>query len=800
MTQASILVVDDILDNLSMLTGILEEHGYIVRSVPDGFQALSSARADHPDLILLDVMMPGISGYEVCRQLKADEQTGNIPIIFISALNEVTDKVKGFSLGGVDYITKPFQTDEVLARVRTHLSLRKLQKRLEKKNARLQKEIIERKQMEKVLRHNERKYRLLAENASDVIWARDPEMQFTFVSPSLERLLGYKPEELDDLALQDLLAHFSLDDMLNITDESHTDETYDYEVSESLRFDQEFKHKNGSTVWADTVLTYLYDNNSQLTGFLGVVRNITERKNAEEKLKKYAKELEIAKKQAETASRAKSEFLANMSHEIRTPMNAILGFSEILMNKVEDSAHKNYLKSIYSGGKALLALINDILDLSKIEAGKLEIQPEPVNMKRVLNEIEQIFLYKFQEKGIDFFLNISEQMPEAMILDEVRIRQILLNLIGNAAKFTSRGYVKLSAYCTASEEFSDGEQASDKSDIVFEVEDTGIGIPQDQQELIFESFRQQDGQKARKYGGTGLGLTITKKLAEMMNGDISVKSEADRGSTFKIVLFDVGIVEQTDFEDDSLVQDDICIEFEPAEIMIVDDIDNNRYLIKEYLRDRNFTILEADSGEFALKLLEKEKPDLILMDLKMPGKSGYEVTEFIKKNDDLKNMPVIALTASVMKHMEEKVDKLFEGYLRKPINERQLLSELKRFLPYKTETEEQAEKSITLLTEGEMSGEIKERLPELVRILEEKFMPLLDEIKDMFIMSDIENFTTELEAVALEFQIQPLIYYSKNLYEHTQSYNVDEVEKMTEEFPGLIDSFKFQISKEKTHG
>ncbi|MCP4104203.1 MAG: response regulator [Desulfobacteraceae bacterium] len=792
MTQASILVVDDILDNLSMLTGILEEHGYIVRSVPDGFQALSSARADHPDLILLDVMMPGISGYEVCRQLKADEQTGNIPIIFISALNEVTDKVKGFSLGGVDYITKPFQTDEVLARVRTHLCLRKLQKRLEKKNARLQKEIIDRKQMEKTLRHNERKYRLLAENASDVIWARDPEMQFTFVTPSLERLLGYKPEELDDLALQDLLAHFSLDDMLNITDESHTGETYE---SESLRFDQELKHKNGSTVWADTVLTYLYDNDSQLTGFLGVVRNITERRNAEEKLKKYAKELEIAKKQAETASRAKSEFLANMSHEIRTPMNAILGFSEILMNKVEDSVHKNYLKSIYSGGKALLALINDILDLSKIEAGKLEIQPEPVNIKRALNEIEQIFLHKFQEKGIDFFLNISEQMPEAMILDEVRIRQILLNLIGNAVKFTSRGYVKLSAYCTASEKLSNGEQAPDKSDIVFEVEDTGIGIPQDQQELIFESFRQQDGQKARKYGGTGLGLTITKKLAEMMNGDISVKSEADRGSTFKVVLFDVGIVEQTDFEDDFPVQD-ICIEFEPAEIMIVDDIDNNRYLIKEYLRDRNFTILEADSGEFALKLLEKEKPDLILMDLKMPGKSGYEVTEFIKKNNELKDMPVIALTASAMKHMEEKVDKLFEGYLRKPINEKQLLSELKRFLPYKTE---QTEKS-TPLTEGEMPGEMKKRLPELVRILEEKFIPLLDEIKDMFIMSDIEEFTSELKAVALEFQIQPLIYYSKNLYEHTQSYNVDEVEKMIEEFPGLIDSFKFQISKEKTYG
>ncbi len=796
MTQASILVVDDILDNLRFLTGILEEYGYIGRSASYGYKALTSVQADPPDLILLDIMMPGISGYEVCQKLKADEQTNNIPIIFISALDEVTDKVKGFSTGGIDYITKPFQIDEVLARVRTHLSLRKLQKRLEKKNTRLQKEIAERKQMEKVLRRNEQKYRLLAENASDVIWSRDPEMRFTFVSPSLERLLGYKPEELDDLALQDLLARFSLDDMLNITDESRTDETYDYETSESLRFDQELKHKNGSTIWADTVLTYIYDNNSELTGFLGVVRNITERKKAEEKQKKYARELETAKKQAETASRAKSEFLANMSHEIRTPMNAILGFSEILLNKIEDPVHKNYLKSIYSSGKTLLALINDILDLSKIEAGKLEIQPEPVNLKRVLNEIELIFSHKFQEKGIEFILDISEQMPEAMILDEVRIRQILLNLIGNAVKFTSRGYVKLSAYCTArTGEFSDpAEQAlkiPDKSDIVFEVEDTGIGIPQDQQELIFENFRQQDGQKARKYGGTGLGLTITKKLAEIMNGDISVKSEAARGSTFKIVLFDVEIIEHLDFDMISSEQDEIDVEFEPAEIMIVDDIDNNRYLIKEYLGNRKFVMLEADSGEFAIKLLEKEKPDLILMDLKMPGKSGYEVTDFIKKDDNLKNIPVIALTASAMKHVEEKVDKLFNGYLRKPINEKQLLSELKRFLPYKTEIKEKAENN-SLTEDRAMPGEIKERLPELIGILEEKFMPLLNEIKDMFIMNDIENFATELEAVALEFQIQSLICYSKSLYGHTQSYNVDEVEKAIEEFPGLVDNLKLE--------
>ncbi len=231
----------------------------------------------------------------------------------------------------------------------------------------------------------------------------------------------------------------------------------------------------------------------------------------EQKVKQRTQELEKAKKAAESANHAKSEFLANMSHEIRTPMNAILGFSEILLSKIQDAQQESYLSSIYSSGKALLSLINDILDLSKIEAGKLEIQPEPASIEDMLKEIETIFLQKCKDKEIEFILHINNEIPKLLFFDEIRVRQILLNLIGNAVKFTSEGYVKVSADFTANIVNSTPEpgivQNQDCAlkdpeglNVILEVEDTGIGIPGNQQQLIFESFHQQYGQKTRKYG------------------------------------------------------------------------------------------------------------------------------------------------------------------------------------------------------------------------------------------------------------------------------------------------------------
>jgi len=264
-------------------------------------------------------------------------------------------------------------------------------------------------------------------------------------------------------------------------------------------------------------------------------RDISRRKIAEESLQKSQEELRHAKDAAESANRAKSEFLANMSHEIRTPMNAILGFTELLSSSVQDEQQKSWLEAIQSGGKSLMTLMNDILDLSRIEAGKMEIQYKPVNPHTLFEEIRQIFALRISEKNLDFIVEISKDIPESLLLDEVRLRQILFNLIGNAVKFTESGYIKISVKCKV---------LSVKCDLTITVEDTGIGIPPESQGKIFEAFRQQDGQSTRKYGGTGLGLAITKRLVEMMNGDIVLKSEPGRGSIFAILLYDIEIYDK----------------------------------------------------------------------------------------------------------------------------------------------------------------------------------------------------------------------------------------------------------------
>lgn len=392
---------------------------------------------------------------------------------------------------------------------------------------------------------------------------------------------------------------------------------------------------------------------------------------------KFENEIIAARKEAEEANRAKSEFLATMSHEIRTPMNAILGFSEILHNSISDPKNKQYISAILGSGRTLLALINDILDLSKIESGQMHIAEEPVDIQGLVYEIVHLFQPKTTEKNIYLHLESPLEFPSALLTDEVRLRQVLFNLVGNAVKFTQEGGVIIALEAVQQSE-------TNLYDLYIKVHDTGIGIESDKLERIFQLFYQVESDITRKYGGTGLGLAISQKLVELMGGTISVKSELGKGSSFIIFLpaleassLTTTQHEQHDWETQNIV-------FEEAMVLIVDDVDYNRELIKKYFESDKLQIMQAINGRQGVEICRQYKPSVVLMDLRMPEMNGYEATEVLKSDPQTASIPVIAFTASSMKHDEEKIRKLFDGYVRKPVTRNEVIKALKTFLPHQT--------------------------------------------------------------------------------------------------------------------
>ena len=435
--------------------------------------------------------------------------------------------------------------------------------------------------------------------------------------------------------------------------------------------------------------------NNELTLLERTFNHLGKRISETQKEKERAMELEKEREKAEAANKAKSIFLANMSHEIRTPMNAILGFTEILKGMEEDQKKAHYIENIHTSGKALLNLINDILDLSKIEAGKVELQHSATSITSLFKEMQTIFNQKIAGKGLEFIVEASEEIPVSLIIDETRLRQVLINLIGNAIKFTDTGHIRLSAFCKKT-----NIHTPSLFDLTLEVEDTGLGIPEDQQDKIFRAFEQTNGQKAAQFGGTGLGLAISSRLLEMMGGQLSVKSSPGRGATFRIVLnaTEVSFIKALEEKEEKLL-DFETITFEPASILIVDDIDYNREMLRVFLEPYSFKLIEAQNGKEALNQADKHHPDLILLDMKMPVMDGYEASEILSNDEELKDIPVIAVTAFAFKQDEEIIFKLCDGYLRKPVTRAQLIRELTKYLPHEQveiDTSSNAEEKQTL--------------------------------------------------------------------------------------------------------
>lgn len=539
------------------------------------------------------------------------------------------------------------------------------------------------------------------------------------------------------------------------------------------------KRKNGEKFWVLNSISPIRNNEGVITNFVAMHADISAHKKLE-------RDLIIAKENAEEANKAKSEFLANMSHEIRTPMNAILGFSEALYHKLDSSQHKKMIKSVLSSGNLLLSLLNDILDLSKIEAGKLEISTQPVDLRNILQDIKLLFTDKAHKKGLEINSHVVNDFPDVIELDEIRIKQVIFNLVGNAIKFTHKGYVNIKA------DFIN--RKSNKGDLIIEVKDTGIGIPKSQQEIIFEVFRQQSGQSNRKYGGAGLGLAISKRLVEKMNGNIEVSSEINKGSNFKIRIPKIEVsISKIQKKNYSKGIENII--FEEATILVIDDVSSNIETVENFISPVGLSILSAENGEIALEMLSHTIPELIMLDMKMPGIDGYEVARSIKSNPKLSHIPVIAFTASVFS--SDKIENTgdFNGSLFKPINRTELLQMLAKFLKHSViKTKKQkTEKAIRI---DNISKDLKNKLPEILKELKNNLLPKWKALQNQFVLFKIEEFAIELKKLAQKFNFEFLIQYADNIIDDLDIIDLESLNETLSKYPRIINKVEFLIKKD----
>jgi PAS domain S-box-containing protein len=542
-------------------------------------------------------------------------------------------------------------------------------------------DITARRQAEEALAASENRYRLLAENMRDVVWTVDMEMNRSYISSSIKWLTGHTVEEALKLPYDEVLTPESAKNTRElyreILNESRTNPQL---LREPVCLEMEYRCKDGGTVWTEANMSWLLDDNGAPLGGMGVSRDITARKKAAQESEEYARKLEQANRElaqataaAEAANQAKGQFLASMSHELRTPLSGVIGMTELLRDTPLDDRQRAFVAACHSSGQSLLALINDVLDFSKIEAGKMELDEREFHLGKLVEETAAAMTFQALQKGLHIVSHVAPEVRLRVRGDDGRLRQVLINLIGNAVKFTEVGHVALKIEPAA--------KWPEDAMVRFEVTDTGIGIPPDRIDRLFQSFSQADSSTTRKYGGTGLGLAISKRLVELMGGQICVTSGAGEGSTF---WFSVPLP-PSDTADSEIAPSEAAVDLQARNallkgrrVLLAEDNRVNRMLVQEILRRVGAECCAVKNGLQALQAIDRERFELLLMDCQMPEMDGFETTRQIREMEragELRgHLPVIAMTANALKGDRERcLQAGMDHYISKPFEPAALL-------------------------------------------------------------------------------------------------------------------------------
>ncbi|HXC35936.1 MAG TPA: ATP-binding protein [Candidatus Acidoferrales bacterium] len=492
-------------------------------------------------------------------------------------------------------------------------------------------------------------------------------------------------------------------------------------------------------------------------------------------IKNREREVELinARVRAERSSREKSAFLANMSHEIRTPMNAILGFSDLLQGEISDVRHQKYVQSIRSSAGSLLQLINDILDMSKIEAGVLELHPESTDPWEICDFIQTLFSEPALKKGIRLECQLAPDAPRSLMLDRVRLRQIMVNLVGNAIKFTDRGGVEVRVSCQKQSE-------SGRVALSIEIIDTGIGIPRDKLDAIFKPFVQAGVHREKEIQGTGLGLSIVKRLTELMDGSITVTSTLGQGSVFSLRFPNVPVSVRIPIS--AKITADRRVDFNrlrPATFLVADDNEANCQYIDGIFKKTHHRLAFCSNGEEAVVKAREILPDIVLLDLRMPGMDGIQALAEIRKIPGLELVPAVAVTG------DGQPAGAFSGYVRKPFSPRELFDELAEFLPRHGDIDDSALVETPLEPETAAVPISDELLSQLRQLLDDPWPALCNSMA----VNETKTFACRLEILGEQWHCMPLTAYAGKLRHDAETYAVNDLEKHLGEFAVLIATF-----------